>query len=310
MSVPSNANLPTSAANPSDAIANELEASFLERLDYRSRAIAGDFQPLTGFTIARRAVPYSPDRFDAQVSPYKHVLNVTSTPCDAVIEIDSRSKSALYQAGNFIFVPRGASTNGHTYQNSEFISVLIEDACFQQVSSECDGPGRIDLLPILQGRDDLLRHLAHTLVAELSKGSQGDALYIDILSRALIAHTVRNVGAAWSSPGKDYRLSSRMIGAVIDYVGENLGQDIRLEALATSIGVSASKLHKQFRAAMGIPLHKYVIQQRVKRAREMLSASTLSLAEIASSTGFADQSHLTRIMRQYTGLTPKTFRSA
>jgi len=97
---------------------------------------------------------------------------------------------------------------------------------------------------------------------------------------------------------------------VIDYVAENLGGPISLDNLAAVTGVGASRLHAQFKRAVGLPLHQFVIQQRVKRARELLSASKLSVAEIAYRTGFSDQSHLTRVLRRHTGLTPRAFRQA
>ena len=178
----------------------------------------------------------------------------------------------------------------------------------ERVSEECDGPGRVELLPVLQGRDQLLRHLAHTLVGELAKGPAVDGLYADILTRAIIAHTVKNMGVAATRPVKDHRLAVSTVGMVLDYVAENLGEPITLDDLAAVTGVGASKLHKQFKLAVGMPLHQFVIQQRVKRARELLSGSKLSVAEIAYRTGFSDQSHLTRVLRRQTGLTPKAFR--
>jgi AraC family transcriptional regulator len=155
---------------------------------------------------------------------------------------------------------------------------------------------------MLQGRDELLRHLAHTLVGELGKGPGKDNLYADILSRAIVAHSVRNLGTSAISD-KEYKLSNSTLGAVVEYIVENLARDIRIKDLAAAAGVSASKLHRQFK------FHQFVLGQRVKRARELLSGSKLSLVEIAIRTGFADQSHFTRVMRQYTGLTPKAFRA-
>jgi AraC family transcriptional regulator len=180
----------------------------------------------------------------------------------------------------------------------------------ERVSEECDGPGRRELLPVLQGRDELLRHLAHTLVGELAKGEATDVLYADILTRAIIAHTVKNMGTAARRPERDHRLALSTVGMVVDYVAENLGGPIALGDLAAVTGVSPSKLHRQFKRTVGLPLHQFVIQQRVKRARELLAGSKLSVAEIAYCTGFSDQSHLTRVLRQNTGLTPKAFRRA
>jgi len=287
-----------------------MEESYERLLAHRAEGLSSRYSPLPGFSIARLRADPSPERFPAQINPGKHGINVQSNVGDAELEIDSRRRRNIYRPGDFALVPRGSRTNGNVYRSTEFVHVLIEDACIEKVSEECDGPGRVELLPILQGRDELLRQLAHTLVAELAKGPEVDTLYADILTRAIIAHTVKNMGAAATRAERDHRLALSTVGMVIDYVAENLGGPISLDNLAAVTGVGASRLHAQFKRAVGLPLHQFVIQQRVKRARELLSASKLSVAEIAYRTGFSDQSHLTRVLRRHTGLTPRAFRQA
>jgi AraC family transcriptional regulator len=288
--------------------AQKLEESFHRILEHRSRILSVQSEPLKGFSIAQRRANPSPERFPAQVSPRKHGINVTSCACDVEIEIDSRRKRSIFAPGDFSVVPCGAPTNGSVFRTTEFAHILIEDECLQGVADESDGPGRVELLPILQGRDELLRHLAHTLVAELNRGPHTDTLYTDILSRAIVAHTVKNLSISRPAEDKAHALSTNAVGTVVEYIEGNLDGAVRLEDLAAVVGVSASKLHRQFKLAMGVPLHQYVVRRRIKRARELLSGSKLSFAEIAYRTGFADQSHLTRVLRQHTGLTPKAFR--
>ena len=64
-----------------------------------------------------------------------------------------------------------------------------------------------------------------------------------------------------------------------------------------------------FRRAMGMPVHQYVIQRRVERARELLCRSALSVSEIAGETGFTHQSHLAYHMRRILGASPKEIRA-
>ncbi len=300
-------------ANPtlpsSESEERSTEESFRRLLAHRSRSLSTQFEPLAGFTIIQRRAPASRERFAPQVSPRRHGINIPSNVSDVEIEIDSRRKRSVFEPGDFTLVPCGTASNGNVFRTTEFAHIMIEDDCVQRVSEEIDGPGRVELLPVLQGRDELLRHLAHTLVSESTNGPAVDNLYADILSRAIVAHTVKNLGIAAIGEKKEHGLAVNTIGTIVDYIAENLGAEIRLEQLAAVVGVSASKLHRQFRIAMGLPLHQYVIRQRVKRARELLSGSKLSFAEIAYRTGFADQSHLTRVIRQHTGLTPKAFRS-
>jgi AraC family transcriptional regulator len=59
---------------------------------------------------------------------------------------------------------------------------------------------------------------------------------------------------------------------------------------------------------MGIPPYKYILQQRVERAKQLLNNSQRSLSDIALDCGFANQSHLNRHFIKLTGVTPKKHR--
>jgi AraC-like DNA-binding protein len=58
-----------------------------------------------------------------------------------------------------------------------------------------------------------------------------------------------------------------------------------------------------FHREVGMPPHAYQIQLRVARARRLVAAG-VPLAEVASMTGFADQSHLTRLFKRVVGVPP------
>jgi AraC family transcriptional regulator len=65
----------------------------------------------------------------------------------------------------------------------------------------------------------------------------------------------------------------------------------------------------QFKQVMGISPHQYVIQQRIEKAKQYLRSHKLSITEIALECGFANQSHLTKIFKEQTGITPKAYRT-
>jgi AraC family transcriptional regulator len=53
-----------------------------------------------------------------------------------------------------------------------------------------------------------------------------------------------------------------------------------------------------FAQSVGMTPHRYVVHLRLQRAIELVREGRLSLAEIAASTGFSDQSHLSRWVRR------------
>lgn len=103
-------------------------------------------------------------------------------------------------------------------------------------------------------------------------------------------------------------LSQRDLRRVTDYLQEHLAEDPALGKLAQLVGLSPKHFSRVFRRSTGIGPNQWLAKQRVARARELLAGGTLSIAEIALSCGFADQSHLTVTFRRVTGTTPGRFR--
>jgi AraC family transcriptional regulator len=95
---------------------------------------------------------------------------------------------------------------------------------------------------------------------------------------------------------------------VMDYVEENLTDTIRLKTLAEICRLSPSHFGRAFRCSTGVPPHRWVMNMRVKHARDLLADGAASLAEIASMSGFADQSHFTRVFANTTGRCPGAWR--
>ena len=76
--------------------------------------------------------------------------------------------------------------------------------------------------------------------------------------------------------------------------------------------VSGFHLHEEtfvlFRESVGMPVHQYVIERRVERAKSLLSGTEAPIGQVALDTGFAHQSHFTSRFKQATGRTPWRWR--
>lgn len=56
---------------------------------------------------------------------------------------------------------------------------------------------------------------------------------------------------------------------------------------------------------MGVTPHQYILQRRIEKAKYLLQQGKLSIAEVAATVGFCDQSHFTRYFKRIVGVTPK-----
>jgi len=88
-----------------------------------------------------------------------------------------------------------------------------------------------------------------------------------------------------------------------DYLHAHTEARVTLDDLAQEAGLSPYHLARLFRAAYGLPPHKYLEGLRVRRAESLIRAG-LPLAEVALAAGFSSQSHLNRSFKQVLGVTP------
>jgi AraC family transcriptional regulator of arabinose operon len=90
---------------------------------------------------------------------------------------------------------------------------------------------------------------------------------------------------------------------------EHATEAIDLVAFAREIGMGYSTFRRRFREATGYAPKEYILRCRMRRAKELLALTSLSVAAIAKQTGIADQYYFSRLFRAREGLSPTRFRS-
>jgi AraC family transcriptional regulator len=78
-----------------------------------------------------------------------------------------------------------------------------------------------------------------------------------------------------------------------------------LSELAALAELSVPHFKVLFRSTLGVPVHQYVVQRRVERARTLLLQGRLSASQVALDAGFAHQSHMAHWMGRLLGITPR-----
>ena len=94
-----------------------------------------------------------------------------------------------------------------------------------------------------------------------------------------------------------------------DYIAEHYAEPISLAMLAEIVGTSVINFRRQFRITFGISPGRYITTIRLNAARALLESTEKLISEIATETGFCDQSHFTKIFKRERGMTPGEYRS-
>jgi AraC-like DNA-binding protein len=101
----------------------------------------------------------------------------------------------------------------------------------------------------------------------------------------------------------------QLIRRAAAFARQNFQRSISTADLAKAAGVSATRLHALFRRHLGRTPMAYVCDLRLEHAAALLAGTDLSIAEIALSCGYGDQTALTRAMRRHHGTTPAAYRN-
>jgi len=96
--------------------------------------------------------------------------------------------------------------------------------------------------------------------------------------------------------------------SVCRYIDEHFAEDITLEDIAAKAGFSKFHFSRLFKQFTNASFYKYVNQQRIAHAEELLSNADLSVTQIAIQCGFSSTSSFIRMFKQLKNCTPTDFR--
>ena len=123
-------------------------------------------------------------------------------------------------------------------------------------------------------------------------------------------HLLRNYSTATKlTNGASSKLPRYKLQRVIDYINDNLRDDLTLHKISAILSMSPYHFAHAFKQATGLAPHRYVIQRRVERAKSLLRETDLSITEIAHQVGYANQSNFSAVFHQFTAQTPRSFRN-
>ena len=102
----------------------------------------------------------------------------------------------------------------------------------------------------------------------------------------------------------------RTVNEVHSFLIDNMQTRFSIEELAVKFHINQTTLKTTFKTVFGKPIAAYMKEYRIKQARELLSHSELSVAQIAQAVGYENQSKFTQAFKDETGLLPREYRKS
>jgi AraC family transcriptional regulator len=190
---------------------------------------------------------------------------------------------------------------------ADVLYLALDDVFINRVAEglELDAD-RIELVEQRRGTDPTIHHIAMALRAGVQTGAALDRMYGEALATALGVHLLREYGAAVPGPKRQYgRLPREKLLLAVEYIQDQLNADLTVSGIAQVVGLSPDHFTKLFKKSTGQTPYEYVVEARVRKAKELLTTGKFTISEVAIHVGFADQSHLTRHFKRVFGLPPK-----
>ncbi|MEM8531193.1 MAG: AraC family transcriptional regulator [Chloroflexota bacterium] len=241
-----------------------------------------------------------------------HLISIhVGPPIELEQTYGKRTHRAHVHEGCVSLLSAGYDSTWRHQDDAHFINIQLDASFVTSVAERSNTPNsdNVELIDLFSSPDRQIQQLGSLLVDELTIQSATGRLYAESLTTALVVHLITHYAVFPAALSASHaRLSQWELQHVFEYINDCLRHDISLTKLADLVDLSPNYFISQFRRAVGMSPHQYIIRQRVDRARTLLIESTKPVAEIATEVGFFDQSHLTRHMRRLHGITPGALR--
>jgi AraC family transcriptional regulator len=212
---------------------------------------------------------------------------------------ERRGRSTVWRVAPNVRVSPSGDAHACCYGNAGGRCLVIEPML---------GRGADDIVPspleptVVQ--DERMVALAARVYQEMRADSPHSVagLVIESIALEVLAQSAR-----WERRRAERR-PPRWLGQVQEFLATDLAVVPDLGTLASVAGVHRVHVARAFRDHMGCTVGDYVRRLRVRRACELLTSTTTPLSDVAMRAGFFDQSHMTRVVKQFLGVTPAALR--
>ncbi|UJB19912.1 MULTISPECIES: helix-turn-helix domain-containing protein [Lysobacter] len=250
--------------------------------------------------------------FDSPVDG-RHVLCLhVGEPVPVSYRMDGHERQGVRLHGRFCVVPAGSSTRWIVSKPARSLLLRLTPSLLREISETMGLSAHAgQLAPSIHVRDAQVECIGWMMQAEDHDAYPGGRVFTDSLASALAA---RLLALQSRKPAASERHAHALpvwrLRHVLDYIEAHLDEDLSLAELAAVAGFSLSHFKPLFKQATGMPVHRFVLERRVERARTLLLEGKKNMGEIALDAGFSHASHMARCMRRVLGLSPSQIASS
>ena len=227
-------------------------------------------------------------------------------------EVTTKGRTLRFTSrpGTTFLLPKGTVDEVNWTGPTQRMAVAIQPHLLTSALDETAHWSQIELAEHWDLIDSHISALLLEMKADLSDGSPAGTMYGESLAMALAVYLLKRYAVHRRTPVV-YKggLPGYRLRRVLNYIGDNLAENLSLSQLATVAGMSPHYFSELFKQSTGSTPHDYVLMQRIERAKQHLRDQKLSIIQVGLESGFQNPSHFARVFRKLVGTTPSGFQT-
>jgi AraC-like DNA-binding protein/mannose-6-phosphate isomerase-like protein (cupin superfamily) len=188
--------------------------------------------------------------------------------------------------------------------NSRFLEQHNNNDCNLLTSFELAVKQKFNMLRL---SSDLLINIKHIL-SQLEDACKSSDFGSRILKNSLFLQLLVYLNRLYMGMESNKELNDieydENIGAILDYINENISEELSIDSLSSKFYMSKYYLMHKFKKQTGYTVHNYILQKRLIMSNSLIKSGK-SITQVCSECGFGDYSTFFRAFKKMFGVSPK-----
>lgn len=137
--------------------------------------------------------------------------------------------------------------------------------------------------------------------SNVAKDAIADLTLQELLIRIIQTQNVKSLDQG------NYIDVDKPIQHVVEYIHNNLNEKIQLKTLSEQAGMSNTSFYRYFKRELGMSPIEFVLNEKIKCAKQLLRDQGLHINEVGYLAGFEDCNYFIRLFKKHEGITPKQY---
>jgi AraC family transcriptional regulator len=223
-------------------------------------------------------------------------------------DIEGRRERQIRPVGKISISPSNTSQRWAWDCKMRVTLLFISQRVIEEIAAEAGISKRLAQISTpLVADDSLIKHSVAELVAECAVSSKVSRLLVGAAGRHVAAHLIARYAPAGLQQ-KDAGMVEWKLKRALDYIEQNIDQDIGLDELASNSDMTPHYFCRAFRKSVGMPPYRYLIRRRIERSKELLISTNNDVTQIALELGFSSHAHFCNTFRNVVDCSPSAYR--